>query len=178
MKSVCLRSVAFILKGKGCLLTCLHTTNQSKNWVRTVNIWSLFVSYEQQKRKFRQKLWQGGGEGTIITSLWLFEVASGPVPTYSKYRLSACLLASHHSKATFMEALPPSQRAIGSTRFPSLVTQYCVNPGENDLNMSLNKLRVKMSAHMSLRHDNTALSEMFAPWQEAPIVLCLSAFLL
>lgn len=72
----------------------------------------------------------GGGGGTIITSLWTFEVASGLFPTYSKYRLSTCLLVSRHSKATFMEALPPSQRAIGSTRYPSLLTQCCVNPGK------------------------------------------------
>ena len=91
------------------------------------------MTHEQQvlrKEREGERLGVEAGGGTIITSLWLFEVASGLFPRYSKYRLSACLLASRHSKATFMEALPPSQRAIGSTGYPSLLTQCCVNPGK------------------------------------------------
>lgn len=121
------------------------------------------MTHEQQvlrkKREkgtvFREEGGLGGGVvvvegGTIITSLWTFEVASGLFPTYSKYRLSTCLLVSRHSKATFMEALPPSQRAIGSTRYPSLLTQCCVNPGKMT---SICPKRIKdedaATAHMS-----------------------------
>lgn len=103
--------------------------HEGKQWI-TGDL--LLVTHEQQVLIKEREGETGLGEekGTIITSLWLFEVASGLFPRYSKYRLSACLLASRHSKATFMEALPPSQRAIGSTGYPSLLTQCCVNPGK------------------------------------------------
>ena len=102
--------------------------------LETPSLWLMSNKFserrDRQRERDREREAKGGGGGTIITSLWLFEVASGLFPRYCKYRLSACLLASRHSKATFMEALPPSQRAIGSTGYPSLLTQCCVNPGK------------------------------------------------
>lgn len=102
--------------------------------LETPSLWLMSNKFSERRERRKQSSGRRGGwvvgGGTIITSLWTFEVASGLFPTYSKYRLSTCLLVSRHSKATFMQALPPSQRAIGSTRYPSLLTQCCVNPGK------------------------------------------------
>lgn len=63
--------------------------------MKTEDYWRLLcdsrATASQKGKRARERERPAEEGGTIITSLWLFEVASGLFPRYSKYRLSACL---------------------------------------------------------------------------------------